>query len=1381
MGLFGGITEFPATVTTTFKILDENDQFLPRPFDLDEDGMDLLTASFDNPMGTSPGDPDDLQLNIDVTDDRYSAHNPSDNAGGVTPDPMDPNNGSIGTVFEFVNSDVIEEIDLQFDTKGLFRVNVLQLASEGATTGTSIFSTQILDPEVTGDNPVQLEEDLDVEISIPVEPGFYAVLVTAVDNDPFTLNAEAEDVEGEVIRGNTGSFRYLTQGDLDIGLTTTTNTAAEFVLNDDDELFPDNELYFIAGEANSATLSGTDAEGNDIFFHLVDTVPSFLSEWIVFTDNGDGTATISGTPTVEDIGLIEATIQLTDSIILPPELPGADENTQVVEIYVVSQATPVFPLDERFDETDGLSAPINNGIPLNWSRRRDVTGVGNTNTWDVETVGGEGVAFIEDDSDNPRGQEWLVTRPVALPAGGDGEPNQFTFSFEWSLDAENFLGSDSEILGVDGNVADAFVLIDTDDAFPSPDTLWAEDDPETVGAFTDGIASGEAFPGSYADEAFGDNIYVSEIPLNDYAGDTIYIAFVYNTVNPNQDAAVWVIDSVQIFGNDEFDLEVDVYVEPNNIPRAQVTEAGVDFTVRLENEGFGFPDDAVLSYNVTNTEIFVVEPLLESSFTDGVFEFTVNVNPSTDLDDDGLGYELSVDVESPSEGAFDDDDAATLTVTDEISRMQDVGTGETTFGVNNGLGTSFTLNNGDHLEGFTITWDGNDDDGFFEIQIVDLGGNPDATSGTIVARLDEVVAIDSVLVTDSLYTIPGQEQMKLDGTEDISIVMGDTSVFFRNFDLAGERLVAGNNTTDTYLFADDPDFADEENDSNNDLYLPAGTYMALINPTNSDNEELQIDSDNDREATLFGSFRRGNADAFFNDPDDAGNLNIAVNVRTNDIPSFEDGNNTGPQGANGALGLNELRTVEGVAAEKTVFGRDNDQFDVLSYSQITEPSIIAPPFFSFSEVDGVVTLSIDETATAGDYTAIVVVSDGLDESELVLDIEVLPNPEPNFTTNPVVQAFVGTNYSYVATGVDPLNEAVTVTAVDVPAWLTATPNGDTLSLAGVPMAGDEGSHPVVLRIEDASGKQQEQAFEIEVFPAQGQNLPEFVSTAVTEAVEGGSYGYNVRVNATGGYAVTLDAPTLPAGFNFDDNGGGLGSLTADPVPAAGSYPVVLRAFNMVGDTATQSFEVVVEAPNAAPVAADPQYTTIEAGSPLTVEISATDADGDDLVFTSLSLPPWASLVGVTSSSARVKGFPARDEAGSFDVAILVTDGQLFDTASFTVTVTEPSSVPNDGGVGDGAEDQTADASSEVDASSSRAGDNIEDISVYPNPSSNFVKIASPVAGTVYMYDVSGALVNVFPVEKDVNEVDLSRFNNGLYLMKIVSVDGSETIRLRIQK
>jgi hypothetical protein len=70
-----------------------------------------------------------------------------------------------------------------------------------------------------------------------------------------------------------------------------------------------------------------------------------------------------------------------------------------------------------------------------------------------------------------------------------------------------------------------------------------------------------------------------------------------------------------------------------------------------------------------------------------------------------------------------------------------------------------------------------------------------------------------------------------------------------------------------------------------------------------------------------------------------------------------------------------------------------------------------------------------------------------------------------FTSDPVLEAAVGVEYTYEAAGSDSEGDPVTITGVTVPDWLTVTDNGDgTATVSGTPEADDLGANPVVLEI-----------------------------------------------------------------------------------------------------------------------------------------------------------------------------------------------------------------------------------------------------------------------------------------------------------------------------
>ncbi len=91
------------------------------------------------------------------------------------------------------------------------------------------------------------------------------------------------------------------------------------------------------------------------------------------------------------------------------------------------------------------------------------------------------------------------------------------------------------------------------------------------------------------------------------------------------------------------------------------------------------------------------------------------------------------------------------------------------------------------------------------------------------------------------------------------------------------------------------------------------------------------------------------------------------------------------------------------------------------------------------------------------------------------------NVAPVFTSTPVTAAIQDALYTYTATAVDDNGDALTLTAITKPAWLTLTDNGDgTSALAGTPSNADVGEHTVVLRVTDSAGAFTEQSFTITV-------------------------------------------------------------------------------------------------------------------------------------------------------------------------------------------------------------------------------------------------------------------------------------------------------------
>src|SRR5262249_53947213 len=115
---------------------------------------------------------------------------------------------------------------------------------------------------------------------------------------------------------------------------------------------------------------------------------------------------------------------------------------------------------------------------------------------------------------------------------------------------------------------------------------------------------------------------------------------------------------------------------------------------------------------------------------------------------------------------------------------------------------------------------------------------------------------------------------------------------------------------------------------------------------------------------------------------------------------------------------------------------------------------------------------------------------------------------------------------------------------------------------------------------------------------------------LTFSADGLPAGANVTAGAGYGTARVQWAPT----------GGTAGDSRGDlPVPGQGRGQPRLAASDQ------QTIRLVVRAQNRAPVLAPVADQTIAAGQPLVVNLSASDPDGDTIMYTALSLPPGATL------------------------------------------------------------------------------------------------------------------------------------------------------------
>lgn len=154
--------------------------------------------------------------------------------------------------------------------------------------------------------------------------------------------------------------------------------------------------------------------------------------------------------------------------------------------------------------------------------------------------------------------------------------------------------------------------------------------------------------------------------------------------------------------------------------------------------------------------------------------------------------------------------------------------------------------------------------------------------------------------------------------------------------------------------------------------------------------------------------------------------------------------------------------------------------------------------------------------------------------------------------------------------------------------------------------------------------------------------------------------------------VTLAATGVPAGALFTDNGDRTGRLVwATDFKAAGIYTITVTASNTFGQSAAETFRITVNNVNQPPVIGALSNPTIVKGAPLTLTLTATDADGDPLLLTVSGLPNGAAFKNNGNGTGVLTWTPTTNDAGSYNITVTVRDsGNMTDQQSFTIKVVD---------------------------------------------------------------------------------------------------------------
>ena len=227
----------------------------------------------------------------------------------------------------------------------------------------------------------------------------------------------------------------------------------------------------------------------------------------------------------------------------------------------------------------------------------------------------------------------------------------------------------------------------------------------------------------------------------------------------------------------------------------------------------------------------------------------------------------------------------------------------------------------------------------------------------------------------------------------------------------------------------------------------------------------------------------------------------------------------------------------------------------------------------------------------------------------------------------------------------------------LPSGVTFVNNGDgTASLSGTPTS--NGTYPITITATNGVSPAASQSFTLTVDQA-----PAITSANSTSFIEGSSNSFTVTTAAFPTSSLS-ETGTLPSGVSFVDNGDGTGALSGTPTQG-GSFPITIKATNGVSPNATQSFTLTVDF---APAIASASSTTFTVGSSGSFTVTSTGNPTSTIAETG-SLPSGVSFAAHANGTATLSGTPAAGTGGTYPITITATNGvSPAASQSFTLTV-----------------------------------------------------------------------------------------------------------------
>jgi hypothetical protein len=344
-------------------------------------------------------------------------------------------------------------------------------------------------------------------------------------------------------------------------------------------------------------------------------------------------------------------------------------------------------------------------------------------------------------------------------------------------------------------------------------------------------------------------------------------------------------------------------------------------------------------------------------------------------------------------------------------------------------------------------------------------------------------------------------------------------------------------------------------------------------------------------------------------------------------------------------------------------GEDIDG-DNLSFSIENQPD-----WATFNTATGELSGIPENEAVGITENIIISATDGLETVELdPFSLEVVNvNDAPEITSTAPLTATQSSAYTYNIVVNDPdVGDNVTITATNLPDWLTLTDNGDgTATLSGTPTQAELGDHTVALQVEDSDGEVDTQNFTLNV--KNTNDAPTITDTPDVIIDEGSQYSFVPTAEDIDGDVLSFSIQNKPDWATFDSATGELSGIPENE-DVGTTENIIISASDGTATAVLDAFSLEVANVNNAPEIVSITLNNTDPSFLYNYDIVVNDADvGDNLTITATNLPDWLTLTDNGDGTATLNGTPDNDKVSGHTIEIQVEDsaGEV-DTQSLTL-------------------------------------------------------------------------------------------------------------------